>query len=43
MGKHEIALTFVQRSNKILEKVFLAEVKQLSPRNLKQEEFLNFV
>jgi hypothetical protein len=27
MGKHEIALNFVQKGNKILEKVFLKELK----------------
>lgn len=43
MGKHEIALRYAQHANKVLEKVFLDEVKTLKGEQLKTEYFLNFV
>jgi len=43
MGKHEIALKFVQRSNKVLEKLFLGDLKNLSKEQQSSNDFHNFV
>lgn len=43
MHKHEIALKFVQRSNKILEQIFLQDVKTLTREKQKTADFINFV
>ena len=43
MNKHEIALKFVLKANKILEKVFLKEFDTMSPEQFYSPEFFNFV